>query len=389
LIQNKKKRCQMSFTFYFPTKLVFSEEAGSDLLVELASASPDSVLLLTDKGIIQAGIAEIILTKLTEKGFTPVVFDDIPGNPNVPDVKKALAAIEGKHITHVVALGGGSVLDVAKAVGLLLGDPELDYEEVQWRRQTIKKAPLPVIGIPTTAGTGSEVTHVAVVGDSKGFKMGVLHPAMFMKTAIIDGSLMLSLPPQLTSTTGMDSLVHAIEAFLSKKANPVSDMFALSAIRTIVKWLPDAYKNGSHLEARKQMAMAATLAGISFDQSSLGLVHALAGPLCGTYHLHHGLGVATLLPVTLEYDAPAIPADRWSMLREALGLPSDAQADVLGDFARQLLKTLDMPTRLSEVGLKTEDIPAIAETATKMAMIGMNIRPATAEDCRKVLEAGL
>jgi alcohol dehydrogenase class IV len=379
----------MSFTFYFPTKLVFSEEAGSDLLVELASASPDSVLLLTDKGIIKAGIAEKILTKLTEKGFTPVVFDDIPGNPNVPDVKKALAAIEGKHITHVVALGGGSVLDVAKAVGLLLGDPELDYEEVQWRRQAIKKAPLPVIGIPTTAGTGSEVTHVAVVGDSKGFKMGVLHPAMFMKTAIIDGSLMLSLPPQLTSTTGMDSLVHAIEAFLSKKANSVSDMFALAAIRGIVRWLPEAYKNGSNLEARKQMAMAATLAGISFDQSSLGLVHALAGPLCGTYHLHHGLGVATLLPVTLEFDAPAIPADRWSMLRDALGLPSDANADVLGDFARQLLKTLDMPTRLSEVGLKTEDIPAIAETATKMAMIGMNIRPATAEDCRKVLEAGL
>ena len=379
----------MSFTFYFPTKLVFSEEAGSDLLVELASAAPDGVLLLTDKGIIQAGIASKILSKLEEKGFTPVVFDDIPGNPNIPDVKKALAAIEGKHITHVVALGGGSVLDVGKAVGLLLGDPELDYEEVQWHRQAIKKTPLPVIGIPTTAGTGSEVTHVAVVGDSKGFKMGVLHPAMFMKTAIIDGSLMLSLPPQMTSTTGMDSLVHAIEAFLSRKANPVSDMFALSAIRSIVKWLPEAYKNGSNLEARKQMAMAATLAGISFDQSSLGLVHALAGPLCGTYHLHHGLGVATLLPATIEFDAPAIPTERWVSLRDALGLPQDAKPEGLGNFARKLLKTLDMPTRLSEVGLKAEDIPVIAETATKMAMIGLNVRPADVEDCKKVLEAGL
>lgn len=379
----------MSFTFNFTTKLIFSEEAGSDLLLELASAPLDGVLILTDKGIIQAGIAKKILSKLEEKGFTPVVFDEIPGNPNVPDVKKALAAIEGKHITHVVALGGGSVLDVAKAVGLLLGDPELDYEEVQWRRQNIKKAPLPVIGIPTTAGTGSEVTHVAVVGDSKGFKMGVLHPAMFMKTAIIDGSLMLSLPPQLTATTGMDSLVHAIEAFLSKKANPVSDMFALSAIRAIVKWLPEAYKNGSNLEARKQMAMAATLAGISFDQSSLGLVHALAGPLCGTYHLHHGLGVATLLPATLEFDAPAIPIDRWESLRFALGLPEGAKADVLVDFARQLLKTLDLPTHLSEVGLVAEQIPAIAETATKMAMIGFNVRSADVEDCKKVLEAGL
>ena len=379
----------MSFSFYFPTKLIFSEEAGSDLLVELASASPDSVLLLTDKGIIKAGIAEKILNKLSEKGFNPLVFDDIPGNPNIPDVKKALAAIEGKHITHVVALGGGSVLDVAKAVGLLLGDPELDYEEVQWHRQPIKKAPLPVIGIPTTAGTGSEVTHVAVVGDSKGFKMGVLHPAMFMKTAIIDGSLMLTLPPQLTSNTGMDSLVHAIEAFLSKKANPVSDMFALSAIRAIVKWLPEAYKNGSNLEARKQMAMAATLAGISFDQSSLGLVHALAGPLCGTYHLHHGLGVATLLPATIEFDAPAIPTERWGSLRDALGLPQDAKPEGLGDFARKLLKNLDMPTRLSEVGLKAEDIPAIAESATKMAMINLNVRFADVNDCKQVLEAGL
>jgi alcohol dehydrogenase class IV len=379
----------MSFSFYFPTKLIFSEDAATDLVQELASAPKDGVLFLTDKGIVQAGIASKVLNKLEQAGFQPIVFDDIPGNPNVPDVKKALNVVEGKQITHVVALGGGSVLDVAKAVGLLLGDPELDYEEVQWRRQPIKKAPLPVIGIPTTAGTGSEVTHVAVVGDSKGFKMGVLNPAMFMKCAIIDGNLMLSLPPQLTATTGMDALVHSIEAFLSKKANNISDLYALSAIRGIVKWLPEAYKNGANLEARQQMAMAATLAGIAFDQSSLGLVHALAGPLCGTYHLHHGLGVAVLLPATLEFDAPAIPRERWDLLRDALALPADAKPEVLGDFARDLLKKLDMPTHLSEVGLEAEKIPAIAETATRMAMIGFNVRSAGLEDCQQVLEAGL
>jgi alcohol dehydrogenase class IV len=379
----------MSFSFYFPTKLIFSEDAATDLVQELASAPKDGVLFLTDKGIVQAGIASKVLDKLEHAGFQSIVFDDIPGNPNVPDVKKAMNVVEGKQITHVVALGGGSVLDVAKAVGLLLGDPELDYEEVQWRRQAIKKAPLPVIGIPTTAGTGSEVTHVAVVGDSKGFKMGVLNPAMFMKCAIIDGNLMLSLPPQLTATTGMDALVHAIEAFLSKKANNISDLYALSAIRGIVKWLPEAYKNGANLEARQQMAMAATLAGIAFDQSSLGLVHALAGPLCGTYHLHHGLGVAVLLPSTLEFDAPAIPAERWDLLRDALALPADAKPEVLGDFARNLLKTLDMPTHLSEVGLEADKIPAIAETAMRMAMIGFNVRSAALEDCQQVLEAGL
>jgi len=379
----------MSFNFYLPTKLIISEEAGSDLLNELASAPKDGVLFLTDQGLIKAGIVDKVLSKLTKNGYDPVVFADISGNPNIPDVKKALDASAHRTITHVVALGGGSVLDVAKAVGLLLGDPELDYEEVQWRRQQISKPPLPVIGIPTTAGTGSEVTRVAVIGDRNGFKMGVLHNAMFMKTAILDGSLMLSLPAQLTAPTGMDALVHSIEAYLSKKSNPVSDVFALTAIRAVVKWLPEAVRNGSNLEARKEMALADSLASIAFDQSSLGLVHALAGPLCGTYHLHHGLGVATLLPATLEFDAPAIPAERWPALREALLLPVDAQPAALGDFARAFLQKVGLPTRLAEVGLKRADIPAIAESATRMAMIGLNIRPASKEDCAAVLEAGL
>jgi len=135
--------------------------------------------------------------------------------------------------------------------------------------------------------------------------------------------------------------------------------------------------------------LAASLASIAFDQSSLGLVHALAGPLCGTYHLHHGLGVATLLPATLEFDAPAIPAERWPALREALLLPVDAQPAALGDFARAFLQKVGLPTRLAEVGLKRADIPAIAESATRMAMIGLNIRPASKEDCAAVLEAGL
>jgi alcohol dehydrogenase class IV len=187
----------------------------------------------------------------------------------------------------------------------------------------------------------------------------------------------------------MDALVHSVEAFFSKKANAISDIFALGAIQAIVEWLPSAFKDGNSLEARNKMALAAAWAGIAFDQSSLGLVHALAGPLCGTYHLHHGLGVASLLPAVMDFNAPAIPPDRWDSLKKALNLPEQARPEEFGDWARHFLSTLGLPTRLSDVGLQETDIPAIAEKATKMAMIGFNIRAASLEDCQKILEAGL
>ncbi len=379
----------MSSSFFFPTKIIVSDEAAVDLLLELKGVSPDGVFVITDQGIIQHGIANALLSSLSAAGFNPTIYDQVPGNPNIPDVKLAMDVVKNKNISHVVAIGGGSVLDTAKAVGLLLADKDLDYEEVQWRRQQITKGSLPVIGIPTTAGTGSEVTHVAVIGDSKGFKMGVLNPALFLKTAIIDGNLMLSLPSNLTATTGMDALVHSIEAFLSKKSNGTADIFALGAIRSIVRWLPEAFLDGKNLEARKAMGLAATWAGIAFDQSSLGLVHALAGPLCGNYHLHHGLGVAVLLPSTLDFNSSAIPEERWTLLREALMLPPTSKPKDLGEWARRFLKSLDMPTKLSELGLTADRIPVIAESATKMAMIGLNIRQAGLEECKQVLEAGL
>ncbi|PKN84488.1 MAG: hypothetical protein CVU46_14030 [Chloroflexi bacterium HGW-Chloroflexi-8] len=379
----------MSSSFFCPTKLVVSDDAANDLILELKNASPDGVFVITDQGIMQNGIAKPLLQALQIAGFNPVIYDNVPGNPNIPDVKLALEKVKNKDISHVVAIGGGSVLDTAKAIGILLADKDLDYEDVQWKRQQITKGSLPVIGIPTTAGTGSEVTHVAVIGDRNGFKMGVLHPALFLKTAIIDGKLMVSLPPRLTATTGMDALVHSIEAFLSKKSNCTADIFALGALKSIVNWLPIAYRDGSNLLARNAMGIAATWAGIAFDQSSLGLVHALAGPLCGNYHLHHGLGVAVLLPATLDFNASAIPVDRWESLRNALGLPTDARPQDLGNWSREFLKSLDMPTHLSELGLTMDRIPMIAESATKMAMIGLNIRSAGLEECKQVLASGL
>ena len=376
----------MGSIFHFPTRIIFSSDAAEDLLQELSHIEHPKVALLTDAGIISAGIAEAFQNKLASAGIPVEVFSNIPGNPNVQDVLPAYEAAKKAGSTHVVALGGGSVIDTAKAVGILLGNPGLDWEDLQWGRSKLEKPALPVIAIPTTAGTGSEATHVTVIGDHTGFKKGVVHSEVFTKIAILDGSLTLSLPAKLTAATGMDVLVHAMEAYLGKRANPMTDMFALGAIRSVVRWLPEATKNGKNLEARKAMTESATIGGIAMDQAGLGLDHALAGPVAATYHLHHGLAVSTLLPLTLAFDAPAITPARWEPLRDAMRLPESARPEDLSAWSTKFIENLGLPTRLAEVGVQKADISKLAENTTRMAMFANNIRQATAEDCAKLLE---
>jgi len=379
----------MAVTFYFPTRLIFSRDAASDLIAELARDDQPRLIFLTDRGILQAGLDQAFMNKLAEAGIPTNVFSDIPGNPNVPDMMPAYEAAKEMGATHVVALGGGSVIDTAKAVGLLLAHPDVDWEDFQWGRAKITTPSYPVIAIPTTAGTGSEVTKVTVIGDRTGFKKGVLHPNVFARAAILDGMLTLSLPPKLTAATGMDALVHAIEAYTGKRASPMTDIFALSAMRAIVTWLPEANRNGSNVAARQAMTEAAAMAGIAFDQSALALAHALGGPLTSTYHLHHGLGVSVLLPATLDFNYPAIPSGRWDALRDALGLPQNAQPADLPVWSRKFIGNLSLPVRLAEVGLQSQDIPKIAEGATRMAMFGNNVRPATVDELIQLLTDNL
>jgi alcohol dehydrogenase class IV len=379
----------MSNLFYFPTRLVFSNDAAADLLQELRGSIPPRVMFLSDAGVVDAGLAAPFLQALAAAGIFTETYSQIPGNPNVQDMLPAFEAAQEMSATHVVALGGGSVIDTAKAVGVLLAHPGMDWEDLQWGRAKLEHPSFPTIAIPTTAGTGSEVTKVTVIGDHTGFKKGVLHPFVFTRTAIIDGSLALSLPPKLTAATGMDALVHAIEAYTGKRAALMTDVFALAAMRAIVAWLPEATANGRSLAARQAMSQAAAMAGIAFDQSGLALAHALGGPLAATYHLHHGLGIAVLLPATLSFNAPAIPETRWEPLRQALGLPAQAKPDALSSWATAFISHLGLPVRLSDVGLQKADIPQIAQDTTRMAMFGNNIRPATVEELMALLEANL
>ena len=379
----------MSYVFHCPVRLNFSDNAAGDLVLELSSAKSGRIFLLTDGGVLKAGIVEPLADGLHRAGFETMLFTDIPGNPNVDDVDKALTSANAFRATHLAAIGGGSVIDTAKAVGILMAHPGISWEDLQWGGAIISQASLPLIAVPTTAGTGSEVTHTAVIGDSKGFKKGVVHSAIFPDTALIDGHLTLSLPPHLTAATGMDALVHAMEAYLGKRHNPVTDLYALAAMRLTTRWLPEAVHNGHNLEARKAMGQAACLAGIAMDQAGLGLVHSLCGPLAAFYHVHHGLGIAVLLPATLAFNAPEIQGERWATLRAAIGLGENASTDRLAFWAENFLREIGLPTRLRELGVEKESIEKMAEDATRMVMTPNNIREATAADCVSILEMAL
>lgn len=379
----------MDFTFFCPTKIIISQNASADLAREINALPAGKVFLLTDEGILKAGVAEALIHVAQQSGRELIVFSDIPGNPNVPDVMRALEAMPGETPSVIVAIGGGSVIDTAKACSILLNHPGIDWEDLQWGRATISNPSLPLIAIPTTAGTGSEVSHVAVIGDRTGFKKGLVHSTVFPRVAIIDGALMLSLPLKLTAATGVDALTHALEAYLGKRANPITDAFALAAMRDLARYLPEATHHGTNLQARRAVALAATLAGVAMDQSGLGLDHALCGPLAARYHLHHGLGIAVLLPATLKFDAEAIPGARWQTIRDTLDLPESAQASSLGEWAQAFIRGLGLPTSIREAGIDPKDIDEMALEATRMAMIGNNIRAAGLEECKQVLMAAL
>jgi alcohol dehydrogenase class IV len=347
------------------------------------------VLVLTDAGVLRAGVAGPLIEAVQKTGRETHVFSDIPGNPNVPDVERAHGAVRSEKPTAIVALGGGSVIDTAKACGILLNQPGADWEALQWGKAKVTNRSLPVIAVPTTAGTGSEVSHVAVIGDRRGFKKGLVHREIFPYAAIVDGALMRSLPASITAATGVDALAHALEAFLGKRANAITDALALGAMRELVQHLPETTRNGTNLKARRAVALAATMAGAAMDQSGLGLVHALCGPLAAHYKLHHGLGITLLLAPSLDFDAEAIEPERWRVLRDALALPTASAPSALGDWARQFIRGLGLPAGLREAGLNPDNLDVMAHEAMQMAMIGNNVRSAGVEACKAVLEAAL
>ena len=375
----------MEFSFYSPVKLVFGQPVSAALPAVLAEIGVQRVLLLSDAGLDAIGLVDRIAESLGAAGWQVSTFAQVQSNPTVGDVEQALALAREVDAQALVALGGGSVIDVGKAVGLLVTSGGR-YADYQWEGRPITRPILPLVAVPTTAGTGSEVTKVTVIEDQETrFKKGVLSPYLFARAAVLDPALTLSLPAQLTAATGADVIGHALEAFVGRRANPITDALALDALGRAWRHLPTATHQGDDLPARQEMMLASAMAGLAFDQSGLGIIHSLAGPVAGRYGLHHGLCIGLLLPQGLAYNLPVLEDKRPALLA-ALGLPASLTDDQVVARVEGWLGDLGLPSTLAQLEIRDPDLPAMAEEASRMVLLPNNPRPATAGDCQRLLE---
>ncbi|MCO4251352.1 iron-containing alcohol dehydrogenase [Pseudarthrobacter raffinosi] len=318
-------------------------EAGS-LVSDLGGHRP---LIVTDAYMVASGVVSSLIETLRKSGLSVAVFSGTVPDPTTDSLSDGVRAVNEHEADIIIGLGGGSAIDTAKALGILSrqGGEMRDYKAP---RNNTGPA-LPVVAIPTTAGSGSEATQFTIISDSEtGEKMLCAGIAFLPAAAVIDHTLTLSMPPRLTADTGIDALTHAIEAFVSKKASPFSDAFALSAIKTIGTNLRKVYEDGSNQAAREAMMLAATQAGIAFSNSSVALVHGMSRPIGAHFHVAHGLANAMLFPAVTEFSVTAAES-RYAECARALGVASAAATDREASVAlvaelHAINADLDVPT---------------------------------------------
>ena len=344
--------------------------AGSRKVIaeEVAKRGYKKALIVTDKDLIKFGVADQVIAVLKDANIPYEIFDEVKPNPTVENVKAGIAAFQAAGADFMIAIGGGSSMDTSKAIGIIINNPEFsDVVSLEGVANTKKKS-VPVIALPTTAGTAAEVTINYVITDEENVKkMVCVDPNDIPTLAIIDPELMLSMPRGLTASTGMDALTHAIEGLITLGAWEMSDMFETKAIEMIAKWLPKAVENPSDIEARDGMATAQYIAGMAFSNVGLGLVHGMAHPLGAYYDIPHGVANALLLPFVMEYNKEAAKA-KYRTIAEAMGVDTssmsdDEAADAAVKAVKDLAIRVRIPQHLSEIGVPESGLPTLAQAA--------------------------
>ena len=361
----------------------FGALAGlNDDLRELGIKAP---LIVADAGIARVGLVDR-LKDLLPRGQDIPVFTDTPTNPTEGAVLAALELYRSKDCDGLIAIGGGSPIDLAKGVALLSSHkgPLEQYAAILGGIPKITSAVAPLIAVPTTAGTGSEVGRAALITLEDGRKLGFISPHLIPKRAVCDPELTMGLPPMLTAATGMDAITHCVETFLSPRFNPPAEAIALDGLVRALNNIERAVARGGDREARHEMLMAALEGGLTF-QKGLGAVHALSHPLGGLKQisLHHGTLNAVLLPYVLEFNESHSEA-KYKTMRRRLGLKEGAS---LADYIRGLNARLGMPATLAEMDVPRDCFGAVAKSATEDHSSATNPRPATEADYRAILEA--
>jgi alcohol dehydrogenase class IV len=369
-----------------PPVIYVGEGAFTRVPEEVQRLGGRRVLLVTDRAVRQQPFTTDLLERLHRDGIAVAVFDDIPSEPTVREVERGTAALRAHGADLVIGLGGGSAMDTAKAVAMMATNPGSITAYMGVNKFVAGR--LPLIEIATTAGTGSEVTRfIAITDPATQVKMLITDARLIPDVAVADPLLTLSCPPAVTASTGLDALTHAIEAYVSRRANPTSDVFALSAIRLIGPWLRRAWQDGSDRAARSAMMLGALHAGIAFSNASVALVHGMSRPIGAYFHIPHGLSNAMLLPAVMRFSLPGAPA-RYAEIGRALGAVGPAAnelaaAEAAVSAVEALCRDLQVP-RLREAGIDPARLRALAPQMARDALVSgspaNNPWPATEED---------
>ncbi|MGI6603536.1 MAG: iron-containing alcohol dehydrogenase [bacterium] len=371
-----------TFAWQLPTKIVFGSGKIKEIGVVAQTLGATKVLVVSDPILRKIGIVDEIGGYLTEAGLPWTVYDGVEPNPTVEVVEKGLEVARGFGCDVLVGLGGGSSIDTAKAIALMLNNPGKigDY----WGKEPPNCA-LPVVAVPTTAGTASEVTWVTVIKDTeRKVKMGIGHPKLAAAIALCDPTLSVTMPPSVTASTGLDALTHAIESYTNSVTEPISEAIALEAIRLIGKHLRPAVAKGDNLYARDRMLLASLMAGLAFANTRLGIVHAITSPLGGYFPVPHGVVNAILLPYAMEFNLVG-NLKKHIEIAKALGEKVEGLSEVEAAekavaAVKRLSRDVGLPAGLEQVGVREETLPEICAEAMKNVNIPINPRRPVVED---------
>ena len=340
----------------------------SVLADEIKKRGLKKIFVVTDKDLVKFGVVQKVTSILDLEKIEYSIFSNVKQNPTVAQVKEGVLAFSLSGADAIVAIGGGSPIDTAKAIGIIANNPEFaDVVSLEGVANTKNKS-VPIIALPTTAGTAAEVTINYVITDEENVKkMVCVDPNVIPILSIVDAELMLSLPPSLTAATGMDALTHAIEGYITKGAWEMSDMFELKAIEMIAKHLPVVVKNPSDVAARDGMAVAQYIAGMGFSNVGLGLVHGMAHPLGAYYDIPHGVANALLLPIVMEYNTESSIA-KYADIARAMGIKTDnlspkEAAKAAVNAVKNLAIEVGIPEKLRLLNVKEEDLERLSQSA--------------------------
>ncbi len=375
----------MSNRFILNEVSYFGPGARKELPGVVARLGFTKALVVTDKGLMKFGVAKMVLDVMDEAGIQYEVFDDVKPNPTVTNVKNGIEACKRAGADFIVAIGGGSSMDTAKGIGIVVRNPEFaDIVSLEGVADTKKKS-LPIIALPTTAGTAAETTiNYVIIDETRQAKMVCVDPNDIPCVAIIDAELMYSLPKSLTAATGMDAMTHAIEGLITKAAWELSDMFEIKAIEMIYKYLPLAVDEPTNPKGRDGMAVAQYVAGMAFSNVGLGVDHGMAHPLSALFDVPHGVACAMLLPTVMRFNMPAA-MDKYIDIAKACGvyvagMTTQEAAEAACKAIEDLSARVGTNKRLTELGITEKDIPALADQAIADVCTPGNPRPVTRDD---------